>query len=74
MSGDLLMWTVYDHPPDYPDSFVARAFVIGKGHYEATDQVVTGATLDEVRAKLPDHLYNVGREPGDNSNIVETWL
>lgn len=72
---ELHMWTVYDHPADFPDCFVARLYVVGSGpNFGATNRIVTGETLDAVRAQLPPGLYNAGRQPGDDPKIVETWL
>lgn len=68
------MWTIYDHPLDYPDSFVARRFEIGKSH-KATTDVLTAPTLDMLRAKLPREFSAcLSRDPNDEPAIVETWL
>lgn len=70
----LAMWTVYDHPIDYPDLFVARRFRIVAGLDPIAEPgVIMGATLDEVRALLPQGLICLGRAPGDDPAIVETW-
>lgn len=67
------MWTVDRNPPDFPHSYVARKWVIGKTP-EATCDVVTGETLEEVRAKLPAGLHCLNRCPEDQPLLVETWL
>ena len=71
-STSLSLWTVYDHPSDYPHCFVARRFEMD----EPTNDVITGGTLAQVRAQLG--LLGVSvrleREPGDDENIVEVWL
>ena len=56
---DLAMWTVYDHPKDYPDHFIARKWLVGskRAEPEATDEVIARPTLHEVRALLPPGLY-----------------
>lgn len=75
MSGELHLWTVYDHPHDFPDLFVARLYVVGSGpNFGATDRIVTGPTLEAVRAQLPAGLHNLGRQPDDDPKIVETWI
>jgi hypothetical protein len=70
------MWTIYDHPKDYPDHFIARKWLIGskRNEPEATDEVIAKLTLDEVRYSLPPSLYCIGRQAGDDPCIVETWL
>ncbi|ARL77584.1 hypothetical protein [Burkholderia pseudomallei] len=73
IDGQLCSWTIYDHPLDYPDGFVARMFVGEK----PTNAALYGRTLDAVRAvlahMLPD-LYCMPRHAGDEPHIVETWL
>ena len=65
------LWTIYDSPTDFPyGTFVARRFVLD----QPTAEVVTGATLEEVRAKIPPALYNIGRYPQDDPKIVEVWI
>jgi len=68
------MWTVYDHPLDYPDGFAARKCVIGVNTVTHTDEMFTGDTLDEVRALLPPGLYRIHRYEQDDPKIVEVWL
>jgi hypothetical protein len=72
----LPIWTIYDHPSDYPDYFIARKWLVGskKNEPEATDEVIARATLDEVRDSLPPGLYCIGRKVGDDPVIVEVWL
>jgi hypothetical protein len=72
----LTMWTVYSHPKDYPDHFIARKWLIGskRDEPEATDEVVARFSLDEVRTALPPGLYCIGRKTGDDPCIVEVWL
>jgi len=72
----LYMWTIYDHPRDYPICFVARKWEIGPhGATMPTDHICFGATLEEVRSLLPKGLICIRRDPvKDDPNIVETWL
>jgi hypothetical protein len=70
----LRMWTVYEKPLDFPDSFVARLFLIGAGGSIATNQLLFGKTLDEIRLRLPPGLTRIPREPEDQKQIVETWI
>ena len=34
----LVMWTVYKHPNDYPDEYVARKFVIAEDFYRSSKE------------------------------------
>lgn len=75
MNDYLNMWTVYDHPRDVPDCFVARRWEIHKGgRTKATTDVVIGSSLDEVRARLPGGLHRMERYENDDPKIVEVWL
>ena len=74
MTNQLTGWTVYDHPRDYPDCFVARRWIGKGGDVIATADMFTAATLEEVRALLPAGLIHFPRMPGDDPKIVEVWM
>lgn len=66
----LTIWVVYNSPIDFPGFFVARKWV-GE---EPTSELVRGATLEEVRGKLPGGLYKLNRHEADDPKIIETWI
>jgi hypothetical protein len=73
----LIMWTVYDHPNDYPDEVVAREWHIVKGVPIPlpTDDVIHAPDLDTIRRVLAQRgLVCVPREARDDRYIVEVWL
>lgn len=70
----LSIWTITDHPTDRPDVVVARRHEICDGGHQPTDDVLEGATLDEVRAQLPPGLINIGRQDADDPVILESWV
>jgi hypothetical protein len=72
MSDDELpIWTVYDHPRDYPHGFIARKFLLD----QPTDEIITAPTLDEIREAMWQRgLTCLKRAPGDDPVIVETWI
>lgn len=76
VSGKLCMWAVYERPSDFPDHCVARAFIIDREPIP-TPRVLFADTLDELRDILnylyPD-LICFPRSPGDEPQIIETWL
>lgn len=75
MSGDgLSMWTVYYNPTDAPGLFVVRRFNITKAGAEASRVSFSALTLRDARSYIPPGLHNLGREPGDEPQIVETWV
>lgn len=71
----LSMWTVYDHPKDYPNSYVARrSEVTAEGQTHTSDLMVSG-DLDAIRDALDQRgLYRIPRQPNDDACIVEVWL
>ena len=71
----LVMWTIYDHPRDYPDSFVARKFLIAGGAPTPTSEIILSTSLDKLRAIMVGRgLSCITRSPGDDPVVVETWL
>lgn len=78
MNSEVLeMWTVYDHPLDYPDGYMARCWLVragGVGGVEATNRVVRSDSLAEVRGFISPGLHCLPRSPGDDPVILETWL
>ena len=72
--GQLTMWTIFDHPNDYPDTFVARRFEVGKQGVQATDCTLFGAAAVELQNVFREAgLIRVCRQPGDDPVILETW-
>jgi hypothetical protein len=72
----LSMWTVYDHPTDFPDTFVARRFEIRGGDEPfATSDVMVAMDLEVVRLWLQENGWVcLGRYENDDPLIVETWV
>ena len=71
MTGSLSLWTIYDHPRDYPRSYVARRFEL--------DQPTGEHMVSPDIASLRDEMMRRGltclmRDPTDDACIVETWL
>lgn len=78
---NLSIWTIYRKPKDHPDKYVGRMFSIEPHNtipvvYAAkpTRYILLGDSLDEVRNQLPLGLFNLGRQPGDDTIIVESWV
>lgn len=67
----LTIWTIYDHPTDYPNAWVARAHDVPGG---PTDRVEVADSLEALRAKLPRGLTMLARHPDDDPVIREVWL
>jgi hypothetical protein len=74
MSEPLSMWTVYDHPRDFPEHFVARRWEVTATSAVARDAVASD-DLPKLRAWLADlGLARMPRNDGDDPAIIETWL
>jgi len=71
----LTMWTVYDHPRDFPNHFVARCFQIKADAAVATKSVVTADKIETIRSVM-QRMGKVclQRDPNDDPKIVEVWL
>ena len=76
LRGVLSLWTVYDHPDDFPHSFVARRWETGGGGLAAvpTDDIIQG-DLDVIRKSFEVcGLTCLKRNESDDPKILETWL
>lgn len=68
---ELAIWTVYDHPTDYPHNYVARKF-FGE---TPTSEIMVCPDVDEIRNVLRAYgLVRLSRQDGDDPKIMETWL
>lgn len=73
-NGKLSMWTVYDHPKDFPDGFIARRFEVDRDGPKPTMETITGE-LGAIRlAFVKAGLTRLTRNPEDEAQIVECWL
>ena len=70
------MWTVYERPSDYPDSYVARRFEVHRDGVRATGSIVISDDLENLRNLLEEMGLSgpLTRSEEDESRIVETWL
>jgi hypothetical protein len=73
VSEDLVIWTIYDRPLDYPGGFVVVPWTIRGGTQLRGDSLRAG-TLEEARALVPAGLYCLGRDPNDDMAIAESWI
>lgn len=66
----LPMITVYKHPEDYPEQYVARVWDVNK----PTHLIALADTLEELREAIPEGMCNLGRQQQDDPCIVEVWI
>ena len=76
MNKHLSIWTVYDHPLDYPSSYVARLFEVESGEVTVTKSIIIHDDLESLRNTLGSEmgLTRLARSDKDDPFIVETWL
>ena len=75
-SRDILsIWTLYDHPRDHPQHFIARRHEIAEGGSKPTNDILVSASLDRLRTQMQQRgLFKLPREDGDDPVIVESWI
>jgi len=71
--SSLSMWTVYDHPKDFPNSYVARRFEVDARGPRSTSDLMVSGDLELLRKTLEKRgLYKITRNPDDDACILET--
>ena len=69
------LWTIYDHPTDFPEHYVAREWIAAHGTVHKTENFIMSKNLDMLRGELQSmHKYPIERAPTDDPKIVETWI
>ncbi len=71
------LYTIYNNPTDYPDTYVVRRWEIVAPENKPTPKnvVIIGSDLNEIRSALREMgLYVIPRDETDDEKIVETWL
>jgi hypothetical protein len=75
MSDGLNIWTIYDHPTDYPYWYVTRLSIVKGGEPEITSIVLYSEDLEELRDVMRQQgLTCLARFDEDDPKIVEVWL
>lgn len=63
--------TIYDHPADYPDKYVARVWDLDR----PTNLAAIADTYEELLEAIPtQQMVKMTCNPKDDPVIVETWL
>lgn len=71
MGRELIMYTVYDNPTDYPGKYVVRRWKLLNAE---ADPLIVADTLEEARAAIPPHLFCIPRQPEDDRAVKEVWI
>jgi hypothetical protein len=69
---DVVLWTCYKFPKDYPTKFVARPSLARR--QLVFHGVVMADDIDGLRDMLPRGLTCLGKNPGDDKKIIEVWV
>jgi hypothetical protein len=73
----LEFWVIYEHPADYPHSYVLRRHRLVLGAEEAVpdNEAVIANSPDVLREFVQQNqCHNLGRQPGDDPCILEVWI
>lgn len=71
----VVFYVVYENPRDYPGMYVVRKQAVGPGtHLIEREPHVVSSDLDGARAAIPRDLIRMSRLPGDEAQILESWL
>ncbi len=73
---NLSLWTIYDHPSDYPDHYVAREYLVTPDGPVRTDNIMLSADVERLRECFLAEmgLACLSRSPEDDPTIMEIWL
>jgi hypothetical protein len=71
-------WTIFDHPVDYPDDYVARRWIAHRDHTVThTDDILKHENLNTLRGmmgRVAPGLVCIGRYVEDDPKILEVWI
>jgi len=73
------LWTLYDHPRDFPRHIVARRHRIMHASHQGTIPAMIGGLYDSLaEARWDMEMLGLSgplpRKPTDDPVIIETWL
>lgn len=74
MATHLVIWTVCFNPSDAPGLYTLHGHKVTRHGTEPLQQLYTSPTLEGIRDFVPFGLVCLGREPGDDPAIVESWI
>lgn len=69
------LWTIYAHPRDYPEGYVAREWIVNGQGSEYPGPARYRPDLEAARAAVPPQFdHRLVRNPDDDPSVVETWI
>jgi hypothetical protein len=76
MGANFKIYTVYDHPTDYPDEYVVRTWNTGDETHPVpdTELFLRDKNLEKIRLELASMgLTCLEKDGDDDEKIVESW-
>jgi hypothetical protein len=74
-SGDLIVWSVYERPSDFPDNYHALKHRVVPSGPVATGEIKIAENLSQIQSAMECMgLTRLNRVYGDDVGIVECWL
>ena len=75
MAEELKIYTVYDHPDDYPDGFVLVMYVIKGDGEKYRTPLLYHDNYEDIKEEMEMRgLMRLDRDPDDDPSIKETWI
>ena len=72
--GDMVIYTIYDKPKDYPEHYVMRMLIVRDTKVIFGPLISKEKTLAEVRKKLKPGMVMMPSYENDDRAILETWM
>jgi hypothetical protein len=76
----LAIWTIYRCPKDWPQGFIARKHEVSGGNSTPTDRIIQADDHDDAALEIIRRIFRGAgltvfpRNPGDEEQIVESWI
>lgn len=76
MAEELFVYTIYDHPLDYPNSYVVKKWICNDPPVQDSKFLIEGKDLERIREMLVIEmgLFFLGRQPDDDPKILESYI
>lgn len=72
-SDNLIIWTIYKHPRDYPNKWVLRGHEVGSGTVKLRPNCIVSDSYDGIVRVLPPGLQLLPRSADDDPALFESW-
>lgn len=71
----LSIWTIYDHPKDFPGGYVARRWDVTPVGSKPTCEHIYSDDLEQLRDEMATRMLTcIPRQDLDDPVILESWL